>query len=439
MIELLSAGPVRRLWRVLRDNGVVDGFWTVAVAIGSKLQILATMALAGSIDGLDGVGAVVLAIGTGTLCFAFIDAGLSTQVVRSFAARPCLTRSTLVRPLLMRAILYPVVCAGAWWIVSSTGGTLVGSWAWLCAIAAYAFSYQLSSVGVQAAMGRHLFRGASSIHGLTRSATIPFLFLASEIMRSPVLLVVVLAVGEAVIFLLQYKSLGAERQAPPAPDGDARDLKVAQTWRLGVGGLLNMLINKSDVALVAVFATSLTVSVYGVASQIENALATAALVPAGAVVARAAGARDVASLKRQRLVVAAVVAVGYIGLAAPIFAWPQAAVAAVTREDATSSAAVRICVVAGLFSCLGGVALMQLTGKAGPGQVLRFWLVSTIVAIPALAAGSLLYGATGAAIGALARDIVMFAVAWRIATRLERRLETGATMPSQGATVRAPE
>jgi O-antigen/teichoic acid export membrane protein len=172
--------------------------------------------------------------------------------------------------------------------------------------------------------------------------------------------------------------------------------------------------NRSDAVLVSFFAATAAVGVYGLASQVEGALTTVALVPAGAAVAYAARSRSRTDVASQRRVVAGMVAAGYVVLAVPVLLAPEAIVELVFSVTLQDADALRICVVAGLFSCLGGVATQQITGLGRQNALVAVWLSTLVVGVSGLALGAATAGAVGAAWGALARDVVFFLLSWAL-------------------------
>jgi O-antigen/teichoic acid export membrane protein len=396
----------RRVVATLRRTGVVDGIWTLTASAGSKAQMLVVLAVAGATGGVAGVGHVVLATSTAILVTAVVDLGFSTQIMRAFAAGELVSRRTVVRPLLVRAaVLAPVALVVAAVVVAPT---VAEPGAWTAAVGVYALGYLASSVVTRLAYGVGRFRGGATLNGVVRAGTIPVLLLVRQTGAPLWTALVVLAVGELVIALAQY------RLVPPSArrDEPAGTLGVRRTWRFGVAPLINTVMNRSDVVLVSFFAATAAVGVYGLASQVEGALTTIALIPAGAAVAYAARSRSRADVASQRRVVTGVVAAGYLVLAVPVLVAPEALVELVFSVTLHDADALRICVVAGIFSCLGGVATQQITGLGRQNALVAVWLATLVVGLAGLSLGAATAGAVGAAWGALGRDVVFCLLSW---------------------------
>jgi len=407
----------RRAVATLRRTGVVDGAWTLTASAGSKAQTLVVLAVAGAAGGVEGVGRVVLATSTAVLVTAVVDLGFSTQIMRAFAAGELASRRTVLAPLLARVgVVVPVALLAATVVVAPPGGD---GTAWTLAVGVYALGYLASSVVTRLAYGVGRFRGGAALNGVVRASTVPVLLLVGPTGAPLWTTLVVLAVGELVIAVVQYRLVPA---SPPGEE-DAGVLGVRRTWRFGVAPLINTVMNRSDAVLVSFFAATAAVGVYGLASQVEGALTTVALIPAGAAVAYAARSRSHADVRTQRRVVAAVVAGAYLVLAVPVLVAPEALVElvfSVTMEDAD---ALRICVVAGIFSCLGGVATQQITGLGRQNALVAVWLSTLVVGVAGLALGAATAGAVGAAWGALARDLVFCLLSWSVLLSPRRRVK----------------
>jgi O-antigen/teichoic acid export membrane protein len=96
---------MRRLINALRRAGIFDGVWTLTASLGSKLQTLVLMSVAGAMGGVEQLGIVILSVSTGVLAASLVDLGFSTQVARSFAAGELTRKSIILRPLLAREVL----------------------------------------------------------------------------------------------------------------------------------------------------------------------------------------------------------------------------------------------------------------------------------------------------------------------------------------------
>lgn len=404
---------IRRLWNGLREHGVVDGAWTFAASVGSKVQTLFGFALAGQLAGLDGVGQVVLSISLGALVSSVTDLGVSTQATRVAASGSLSGRSPLLWPIAARAASSAVIALGVGWaIFSSTYPSYAPFW-FAVATALYAACFSSSMIATQAAYGFGRFRGGATLNGTVRTLTVPVLAAVGAIGLPVWALVVVLAAGELVIAALQFRAL----PSPTIPTARGL-LSPRETWPYATGPVANALMNRSDTVVVAAVSSAAVVGVYGIASQVQNALTTLALVPAGAAVAYAAKSRGSSSLSRQALVLSVVVGLGYLVVSTPVFFLPTQTTELVFGVEIADPATLRICLVAGVFSCIGGIAMQLLSGVGDRRGVATIWVVTAIVAVAMLAIGSITFGAVGAAIAALVRDLIFFTLSWaRLASR----------------------
>jgi O-antigen/teichoic acid export membrane protein len=158
------------------------------------------------------------------------------------------------------------------------------------------------------------------------------------------------------------------------------------------------------------FATALTVGVYGLASQMENAVTTVALIPAGALVTYVARSGANAGGVRLARNVGAVVAAVYLVVAIPLFVFTVPLTSFAFGDDVTDPTPFRICLAAGLFSCVGGIGMSSLAALGRKNAVALAWGGVVVVSVPALAVFAHWWDADGAAWAALLRDVVFLAV-----------------------------
>jgi O-antigen/teichoic acid export membrane protein len=420
---------VRRLIAALRRAGVLDGAWTLTASLGSKLQTLVLLAVGGALGGVQQLGVLILAVSTGVLLSSLIDLGFSTQTMRAYAAGELTYRRTFVLPFVRRAaLLVPVSVVVSVLVLADSAADTIP--VWVLSLCVYAVSYFCSSVITRLAYGAGRFRSGSTLNGLVRSSTIPVFLLIGAWGAPAWTLLLALALGESIIAVLQFRfvpdridlvgaTTGGEGAGDDGPlhtprheNDDPAVLSLRRTWRYGVGPVANTVMNRSDTVLVSFFASATTVGVYGLASQLENALTTVALIPAGAAVAYAARARSAAAARNQRVVVTTVVSLAYIVIASPLFVFPSEIVRLLFSVDLDDATALRLCIVAGLFSCLGGVATQLITGMGRPDLVMVVWISTACVGIAAFAIGASTAGAIGAAGAALIRDVTFFSLAW---------------------------
>ncbi len=406
-----GSGPsvVGRVWQRLRSSGIVDGIWTAAASFGSKVQALVALGIAGRMGDIEGLGLFVLATSTAILTCSAADLGLSSHVVRAFAAGGVRERRALLPQLAVRlAISVPLAIVVAL-VIAAVRGDVPDPLLWVGMITLYNAAYLASLLVTQLAYGMGRFRGGATLNGVVRTATIPLLLAVSFTGWTPLVLLGVLALGELVIAVLQYRKAPATNPAPP---GQPIGLSIKDSWRLGIGPIVNTVMSRSDTVIISGIASSRALGIYGVASQVENALTTAALIPAGAAMTYAARTNDPEQARRHRRTVGSVVALTYAVIGVPmfVFAGPLTElVLGVTLDDLTP---VRVLVVAGLFSSLGSVAMKIITGQGRQNTVAGIWLTTAGVTLIAMVTGAYLAGALGAAIGAGVRDLAFFVLTW---------------------------
>jgi O-antigen/teichoic acid export membrane protein len=200
-------------------------------------------------------------------------------------------------------------------------------------------------------------------------------------------------------------------------DEDGRGLNIRETWRYGVGAIANTIMNRSDTVVVALALSATALGTYAVASQTENALTTLAMIPAGALVphvARAGGGANSRAKTRTTLQVAVAI---YLLLALPVAIAPTQFARVVFRIDLADPLPLRVCLVAGVVSVAGGILMQHLTGVGEARALVRIWTVTAVIAVIAMVCLSVLFGALGAAIGALVRDVTFFTLGLRAVQR----------------------
>lgn len=412
-----------RLLSKLKANGIIDGLWTVSSSIGSKLQTLVLLSIAGRQFGLIGVGLVIVSMSTAILVSSVVDMGLSSQIIRSFSAGTLRHKNTVLRPIRRRIIFVSLGSAIAAYFFVAPQGLSHDKLGWVITVAIYAAGFQSSLLISQTAYGNLRFRQGAALTGGVRILTVPILFLTSFCEFPVYCLIVVLGVGELTIAVIQYRLIPLSYPDRSSAD-DPEVLNVRATWRYGIGSIANTVMNKSDTVVIALVASSTVLGTYGLASQIENSLTTAALIPAGAIIAYTA---RLTSHKDRRLLgvsVSTAVACVYIIVAIPFLTFPTQVILFIFGTHIENSIPFIICVIAGIFSCLGGVAMQQLVGMGEQRIVMTTWIVVAVLAVAALMMGAFFFGAIGAAVGALFRDIVFFGIT-SVSLRRQLKVRTG--------------
>lgn len=400
----------------LRRAGIFDGLWTAAIAIGGKAQALVLLATAGTVGGIEATGQVVLVTSAGLLVTALVDAGLTPQVGRLAARGIVTSRRQLLRPLALRALAHvPVAIAIFYGLVLAGVQAGTAAW-WFVAQVSYGVGYHLAYTVTGFAFGQFKFRSSAPLNAIVRLGTVPAMVLLAAGGRAAYALVIAMALGELAIAAIQYARAPLPTDADPRPAG----LGIRSTWRYGIGAIANTLMNKSDTVILAVALSATGLGVYSVASQTQNALTTVAMVPAGALlvhIARSGHSDEAAEKGRTTLLVVASI---YTALALPVALFPEALVRLIFRVDIVDPAPLLICLAAGLFSVLGGVQMQHLTGLGAERAIVRIWIATAVVAVVSMPSLALPFGAVGAALGALGRDILFFALTRAAISRTHR-------------------
>ncbi|GIG53780.1 hypothetical protein Dac01nite_05320 [Demequina activiva] len=403
----------------MREAGVLDGIWTAAASAGGKIQALVLLGAAGAVGGIEGTGLVVLVTSTALLISSIIDAGLTPQIGRLAARGEIAGRSAVVRPLAWRVAIHvpaqsAAFCLFVWW-----GAAPEDPVPWLLAQVIYGVAYHLASSMTGLAYGQFRFRATAVVNAVIRLSTVPMLVAAALAGWSGYALIVVLAVGELVIAGVQYAVARDSRELAQSP----RVLWPRNTWRYGIGAVANTIMNRSDTVVLAWGLTATGLGVYAVASQTQNALTTVAMIPAGALlvhVARAGRSRQADSVFSTTATVTLAL---YGAIALPFMLFPSPLVEVLFRVTLDDVTPLRICLAAGVFSVIGGVQMQHLTGLGEAREITRIWLTTAVASVTLMVILAFAFGAVGAALGALGRDLLFFFLTRRGITRTARRAE----------------
>ncbi len=383
--------------------------WTAAAAAGSKVQTLAALSLGGRMGELEGLALLVLATSVAILAASVADIGMSTQVVRAYASGGVRRRGDMLPGFLTRMLICLPLAFGAAVLLAVIRADITDAVLWVGMIVFYALAFLSSMVITGMAYGLGRFRGGASLNGVVRAATIPLLFLVSLTGASPLALLAVLGAGEVVIAVVQYRIAPRDN---PRPVGPAIGMRIRDSWKLGVGSIMNTFMNRSDTVIISGVTSGRALGIYGIASQIENALSTTAMIPAGAATTYAAQSRDRARAVAHRRTVSGVVALAYLVLATPFFFFAEPLTELVLGVQIDDVLPIQVLVVSGLFASLGAVAMKILNGEGRLNAVAGIWVVTAIVTTVAMAGGAYWGGALGAAVGAACRDVLFFGLTW---------------------------
>jgi len=393
------------IWRALARYGILAGTWTVAATAGSKIQTLAALSIAGYTGGLVESGRFGLATGAALLSATLADFGLSSYITRSVSSGETRERSQVRRPAAIRiALTGPLALISSLILLQPHDGS---GWLLVLATAAYAATYEASTLALRLAYGAHQFRSGASINGSVRAATLVPMLVIGAFQGPLSALLLIMSLGELTIAAWQYLASPLTGETSHA----TATLSFRSSWRLGVASIANVVANRSDVIIVSVTASAVVLGEYNIGSQVENALTVAALIPAGATVAYVARRESTMGIRRMNLAVSVAVASIYTVLALPFLLFPQFLVPWIFGVELADYSVVRLCVVAGYFSALAAVQLQVLVGQNRQARVMTTWIFLIPVAITSLTLGAVAGGSTGAGWGALIRDAIFLALA----------------------------
>lgn len=400
--------------RWTREVGLTSGMWTFAPAVGNKVEAIAVIAGSARAAGVASAGRVLLVLALSVLVTTVADLGLGTQTTR-LAARSELRTGDLLARLPGRIVVALVASVAFCAAVAPLNNGWLLSPGWMLIVWFSGASSLCSYEALQLSFGRGDFARAGMIVMSLRLVTVlPVLFLSSASLQY--LSLIYLGLGEVVAALVL---LGFSPKGDPA-SGAEEDLSVRATWRFGVASVVAALMNRSDNVLVAFSLSGVALTTYGLASQAENTLTTAALVPAGALtvlVARHGHSERSSTASRAT---AWFVVIAYVVCAAPVMIWTGPLTHLLVGGDVSSLAAVRVCVAGGVLWCVGSVAAMQLSGLGLQQPLLLAWGSTAAVGVVALVSGSWAGGALGGACGATVRSAAFAAATWASLVRAKR-------------------
>lgn len=400
-----------RVYRKFSSVGIISGVWTVTASLGSKVQTLALLAIITRLHGLPGAGLTISVVAAGLLIATLVDMGLSTQVLRLAAQASMGHRSSVLVPVALRlAVLVPLGAGGAFVVLNATD-SLSEFGFWSAATIIYSVGYYAALVMTQLAYGAGRFKSTAALNGAMRAGSVLGMLVLANIDAGPFWFIFFLGAIELGIAAIQYFLVSL-----PAPTADNAThlLRPRYTWKYGLGGIANTAMNRSDTVAVSLVTTAAALGTYGLASQVENALTTGALIPAGALVAFTARAASDSERRSIGAWTSIAVFCSYGVLALPALIFTKELIKLGFGTEIMDVLPFQICIVAGVFSCLGGVAMQQLTGQGNQSAVAVIWTCCAVFAVSVLMLGGWMWGATGAAIAALLRDVAFFSASWLV-------------------------
>lgn len=392
---------------------VATGMWTLGVNLGAKAQALAILVAGGIADGVAGVGVVSAGYAAAILGSAVADFGYSPEATRFIARNP--VNGALVRIISGGVRRTPIALSAAFVIGMVTSSGTPARVPILALTGVAAFWVQLLS---QILYGLYEHRAAAGTLFIVRILSALLLPIAATLWATDGVLGALLVTDTACATALGVALRSVYRRCA---DGDVAERPLAAHRWLGVGAVVSALINRRDAALVASVADSTVVGVYSVASQLQNAVATLALVPSGAlsthVAQEAQRRRDGAGVVwRMVLLVSALsTAGGVLVVAASWLPWFGPYFAEGSELEPLRLALV-ILMLSGPVGTAGGLLLTASVAHGRHRDVGLAWLMLGLIGVPLIVLLAAGYGVVGAALGAALRDALTLGagvVCWR--------------------------
>lgn len=427
------SGAQSMISRPQRARLVRSGLWSVVTQVASKLALLAyTVGAARALE-IEDLGELFALYGAALVLAVALDAGGSTLVLRQLSVEAVtvgrqtisdLNAVRLVLGLLLAAVGLVAVLAS--WADTATVLFVIciaaaNAW-WL------AFNARLEAAGDY---GRAAFAVASGRMVLVAGTLVAFVVGGSTVWY------VVIAVSEGATAVLAF------RLAPRVARATVSIASAVRSVRESVphagNSLINVVYNRGDVTLVALFGGAAVAGLYTPASQVQNA-AGGLLAAFYAGVLSSAGALGQEAARAERTEAVRMASIASLRLGLPIFTGVAlaAGVAAVfvlplvLGESFDGSVVPTIILLVSLPA--GAIITPLLQGVIAAG---RAWYLTCSMAVAlavSLLAHSILvpaFGATGGAIAALSREpvlIVGMVLAWRIAFRSTRTSNEGTAL-----------
>jgi O-antigen/teichoic acid export membrane protein len=405
--------------------------WSLAFQGSSKIVLLAVTFISARLLGVHEFGLLASLQGIAIVSGSLLDFGTSMFVQRELAAGR-LTNSSWRTAIRIRLWLIPVaaILASACLVLGRGQlGLALG-----CMVAA-SLAMNVSALTNGALLGQLRFRSSA----LTQSAG-RFVFLLVLLAEWAVHLAslagiaAAFAMGEISIAVLQ-SSLVRGRVHGALQSSSGKNVSITAALPYWLNSVFNLIYNRADAAIVALFAGATQAGLYAPASSIQSALivipglATASLPNVGAHTFSSHGLR---TLNRMlRVTMGASVLLGTLAAIAATILAP--AMLRLMAGGAFAGAVVPTQILAWSLPFYGAeLALLgYLVALGRPSATTWGYATALVTALVGLAALSPRYGAVGAALGSLAREPVTVGVLGILALRANQHTKPAVGDPSQ--------
>jgi O-antigen/teichoic acid export membrane protein len=390
--------------------------WNLGLNAFSKSQSLALL-VAGSIaGGLAGVGVATTAMGACYLGGAIADFGLSSELGRLSVTHP--TQGMVDRSARALALQAPLALVLAPVIFYLTLGHRTGASAALLVATGVLASVLVVATGLTAVLnGLGDFRSPAARLGSARLVSSVAAVVAVAFEPSPATIIGAFAIGEVCGTLATAAAVRRARAALTDQDERAAVVRRTHAW-IGAASMFNVLTNQSDTLLVAPILPPSAVGIYGIASLLQNGVATmslAASTPFSFRVIKTTVAGDSASahaLLRRTLLIVGVLAGALAALTWAVTQVLGDSVAALAALAAgTAPLVLAIYLPSAVPSVLAAVHYAVGIGYARHRRVGLARIKAGLVALVCIPLGAFLGGVVAAAMAAVVRDFTQLAFA----------------------------
>lgn len=392
--------------------------WSFAFQASSKTALLVTTFISARLLGVHGFGLLASLQGVAIVAASILDFGTSMFVQRELAAGRLALESWRIA-VRLRLLLCPAalgLALASIWIAPDGQGIALAS------LIVASFAMNVSALTNGALQGQLRFRSSAVTQGAGRVAFL-IVLLGEWVSNFASLgsVAAAFACGEIVIAVLQGKLVRGTVRRTLQPAGGQR-VPVAGSLPYWLNSVFNLLYNRADAAIVAIFAGATQAGLYAPASSIQNALmiipgmATAALPSVGAHAFTSHGLRTLRPMVRITLITAVLLGT-FAAIAATLVA---PVVLRLAAGGAFNGAVIPTQILVWSLPFYGAelALLAYLTAAGRPAATTWGYGTALVSALVGLATLSPRFGATGAAIGSLAREPVTLLVLTVLALRV---------------------
>lgn len=418
------------------------GSWSALQHIGSKAQVLALMAAGAITTGTSGVGLVTSVFGAAVFASSMTDFGYGSECARVLAGSPSRQTSFLVmRGGVVRAtaalILGVLLGLASFWRNTEAMSIIVVP---LVAVALFGQSLATSLM-----YGLSHFRATSTVAARWRVAGAACLPVVAFIDGRAGSLLVAMALVELVVActLLMALRTAIMRLEPASPT----PVTIQPSYALGIGTVVNTLVNRSDTFLLSLLAGPTLVGMYAIASQVENAVTTLALVPSTALptfVAHSTARKSEYMNYVYRITQITFIAALSLASLTAAGVWGLHAVGSRILGHGVLSAdqawVILVCLIGAPFCAAAGSMISAYVGVGDHKRIGIAWTLVAASSVPSTIVLVQLHSVLGPSLSALGRDLILFGLSiWLWLRRPARKYQSAVLILSESAVLERPE